>query len=154
MMYTHKCEVKYHKVEAKVKKNGTYWANSFESSVEPLSHRHGNFGNVGFLSHLPLLLQTHFFAVDRLLVHSYRNVQLQSKKWLHGTLINLFIAKMLNGVMFFLWLNFGSKNSSKPDVGIQLLHPPWLKMVKEVASSTKQSQISFPKMLFTALSIT
>ena len=57
--------------------------------------------------------------------------------FIYGTLINLFIAKMLNGVMLLLWLNFGSKNSSKSDVGIPLLHPPWLKMVKEVASSTK-----------------
>ena len=57
--------------------------------------------------------------------------------FIYGTIINLFIAKIQDGVMLFLWLNFGSKNSSKPDVGIQLLHPPWLKMVKEVASSTK-----------------
>ena len=57
--------------------------------------------------------------------------------FIYSTLFNIFIAKMLDGLMLFLWLNFGSKNLSKPDVGIQLLHPPWLKMVKEVASSTK-----------------
>ena len=56
--------------------------------------------------------------------------------FIYGTLINLFIAKMLNGVMLFLWLNFGSKNSSKLDGEIELLHPPWLKIVKEVAGST------------------
>ena len=57
--------------------------------------------------------------------------------FIYGTLINIFIAKILNGVMLFLWLNFGGKNSSKSDVGIPLLHPPWLKTVKEIDSSTK-----------------
>jgi len=42
--------------------------------------------------------------------------------FMYGTLINLFTAKML-GVMLFLWLNFGSKNSSKSDVEIPLLQP-------------------------------
>ena len=56
---------------------------------------------------------------------------------IYGTLINLFMAKILNGVMLFHWLNFGGKNSSKSDLGILLLHPPWLKRVKEIDSSTK-----------------
>ncbi len=57
--------------------------------------------------------------------------------FIYGTLINLFIAKILTGVMLFLWLDFGGKNSSKSDVGIPLLHPPWLKTVEEIDSSTK-----------------
>ena len=61
---------------------------------------------------------------------------------------------MLNGVMFFLLSNFAGKNSSKSNIKISLLHPSWLKMVKEIARFTKESQISFSKVLFTALLIT
>ena len=67
--------------------------------------------------------------------------------FIYGTLINLFIAKMLNGVMLFFWLHFGSKSSSKSHVEIPLLHPLWLKMVKEIDSSTKESNI-IPKDAF------
>ena len=52
--------------------------------------------------------------------------------FIYGTIVNLFIAKILNGVMLFLWLNFGGKNSSKSEVGIPLLHPPSLKTVKKI----------------------
>ena len=45
---------------SKVKKNGIYWANSFESREWPLSCGYGNVGNSGFLSHLPLLLLAQF----------------------------------------------------------------------------------------------
>ena len=60
-----------------------------------------------------------------------------SNGFVYGTLMNLFIAKMLNGVMFFLWSNFAGINSSKSNIGIPLLHPSWLKMVKEIARFTK-----------------
>ena len=59
--------------------------------------------------------------------------------FIFGALKNIFIAKMLIGVMFFLWSNFAGKNSSKSNIEISLLQPSWLKMVKKITRFTKYS---------------
>ena len=60
-----------------------------------------------------------------------------SNGFVYGTLKKLFIVKMFNGVVFFLWSNFAGKNSLNSNIVISLLHPSWLKMVKEFARFTK-----------------
>ena len=76
LVYKNKCEVKYYQLKVKVRK-----------------------------SHLPSPAVDSVLVVDRLFMHTCMNVLLQSKQWLCICIKNIYIAKMLIGVVFFNRLN-------------------------------------------------
>ena len=123
-----------------IKKNGTYWTNLFESREWPPTCLWQCWQWWIFVSP-PSPAVDSVFVINRLFVHPCMNVQLQSKQWLCIWCIKeRFIAKMLNGVMFLIWLNLPVKIHQNLMLGFHFytLHgSKWLRKLLDLHSRLK-----------------